>query len=62
MRFKKDFNSTSISWLSFLVGHLEPPTIGLILRSFGSKFSMSSLFCVFIADFVIIDLWIWGSP
>ena len=56
MRFKKGFNSISINCLSFLVGHLGSPTIGLGLRSFGSKSSMISLFWLFIADYITIDL------
>ena len=39
MCFKKDFSSISNNWLGFLVEHLGPPTIGLSLRSFGSKIS-----------------------
>ena len=47
MCFNKDL---PINWLSFLFGHLGPPTAGLSLRSFGSKVSMVSLFLMFIAD------------
>ena len=47
MCFNKDL---PINWLSFLFGHLGPPTAGLSLRSFGSKVSMVSLFLMFTAD------------
>ena len=51
MCFNKDL---PINWLSFLVGHLGPPTAGLSFRSFGSKVSMVSLFLMFIADSIIL--------
>ena len=59
---KKGFKGISINWLDFLVGHYESPTIGLSFWSLGSKISMVALFLVFIADSIILDLGILGSP
>ena len=56
------FKGISINWLDFLVGHYESPTIGLSFWSLGSKISMVALFLVFIADSIILDLGILGSP
>ena len=62
MCFKKVFNSISIKWLIFLVGHLRLPTIGLNVRSLCSKMLMISLFGVLTANSIIIYLWILSSP
>ena len=50
MCFKKGFNSISINLPSFLIGHLGPPTIGLVedhlVQNF-NDFTVSSVYSKF---------------
>ena len=51
-----------ISLLSLLVGHDEPATMSLKLRSLGFGISIYSDFCVFTAHSIYLDLGIFGYP
>ena len=54
--FRKGCNKMSISLLGLLVGHDDPATMVLNLRSLGFGISICSDFCVSTAFFICLDL------
>ena len=58
----KGFKVRSKKLLNLIIGHSDPPTIGLSFKSLGSEMVVSSLFCSLITSCKIYDLCILGRP